>query len=115
MDTPTTFEELVEFRARTLWLQLKDCTEDVLSDKANPSVKYLEKIFQRDREDYKRFARATIIAEIEAGLLVVPAEATEEMMRRMSAMSIDVKAEDLARQRWKAALAAGALRPEEEE
>lgn len=103
MDTPTTFEELVEFRARTI------C--ETPEEQSVTITKY-DGLPENWKEHLRNVARATIIAEYEAGLLVVPAEATEEM---------EVAAAVAWQKIWtgwahvlNAANAAGALRPREE-
>ena len=95
MDTPTTFDELVELAARG------PHSEEEWA-KFGPLYKELRRGHVRDG----------FLAAIEAGLLVVPAEATEEM---------EVAAAVAWQKIWtgwahvlNAANAAGALRPEEE-
>lgn len=77
---PKDTEALVEMRARALWLTMKGSTEEELADKDTPVVRYLEKCFKRDLDDYAGYVRAMMLTDQRHGVVSVPAEATEEMI-----------------------------------
>ena len=111
MTTPKTFDELVELRARVIYdIDLRWRNSDHYDFHEAPDW---------IRERCLKIARATIIAEIEAGILAVPAEQFAHMihtLRQHHNLGLDNDGygdSTLCHDTLKA-IAAGALRPEEE-